>query len=194
MPAKRLSMRKIKEVLHLKQEKKMSNRKIADVCGVARSTVGEYLRGAEVGWPIPDQLKEADLEKLLFPPQDELPVGDRGAPDWNYINKEVEGHYYSLPHTLAKKQLEARITQNTIECFHRGERVTSHPRSYQKDRKEWPCHRAGNPQGALFSSTPTTRVSQLSGDSPAGQELWRAATGASLSTCTGLQHVYLQET
>jgi len=92
-------MRKIKEVLRLKQEKKMSNRKIADVCSVARSTVGEYLRraeAAEVSWPIPDQVKEVDLEKLLFPPQEELPVGDRGVPDWSYIDKEMKRRSVTL--------------------------------------------------------------------------------------------------
>jgi transposase len=47
---------------------------------------------------------------------------------------DVHGHYYSVPHALIKKQLEVRITKNTIECFHRGNRVASHRRSYQKGR------------------------------------------------------------
>ena len=46
MPAKRLSMRKIKEVLRLKA-RGMSNRKIATGCGICRPTVSEYLRRAE---------------------------------------------------------------------------------------------------------------------------------------------------
>ena len=46
----------------------------------------------------------------------------------------VDGHYYSVPHALIKKQLDVRITQNTIELFHRGNRVASHRRSYQKGR------------------------------------------------------------
>jgi len=47
---------------------------------------------------------------------------------------EVEGHYYSVPHALIKKQLDVRITQNIIECFCRGKRVASHRRSQQKGR------------------------------------------------------------
>ena len=47
---------------------------------------------------------------------------------------EVDRHYYSVPHALIKKQLEIRITQNTIECFHRGNRIASHRRSFQKGR------------------------------------------------------------
>jgi transposase len=45
---------------------------------------------------------------------------------------EVQGNYYSVPHALIRKQLDARITQNTIECFYRGNRVASHRRSYLK--------------------------------------------------------------
>lgn len=47
---------------------------------------------------------------------------------------EVDGHYYSVPHSLVKKQLEVRYSASTIECFHRGQRVASHMRSYLKGR------------------------------------------------------------
>ena len=46
----------------------------------------------------------------------------------------VEGHYYSVPHALIKKQLDVRISQNTIECIYRGNRVASHRRSHLKGR------------------------------------------------------------
>lgn len=42
---------------------------------------------------------------------------------------EVEGHYYSVPYTLVREQIEVRMTATTIECFHRGRRVASHLRS-----------------------------------------------------------------
>jgi transposase len=47
---------------------------------------------------------------------------------------EVAGHYYSVPHALVKKTLEARIGEHTVECFHRGERVASHPGLQLKGR------------------------------------------------------------
>jgi transposase len=47
---------------------------------------------------------------------------------------EIDKHYYSVPFTLVHKQLEARITQKTVEILHRGQRVASHPRSYQPHR------------------------------------------------------------
>ena len=47
---------------------------------------------------------------------------------------EVDKHYYSVPYQLVKKQLSVRITENTIECFHKGQRVASHQRSHLKGR------------------------------------------------------------
>jgi transposase len=46
----------------------------------------------------------------------------------------VDGHYYSVPHALIKKQLDVRISQNTVECMYRGKRVASHLRSRLKGR------------------------------------------------------------
>ena len=42
---------------------------------------------------------------------------------------EVEGHYYSVPHSLVRRELEARLTASTLELFHRGQRIASHLRS-----------------------------------------------------------------
>ena len=47
---------------------------------------------------------------------------------------EVDRHYYSVPHTLIKKKIDVRITNNTIECFYKSKRVASHIRSYHKGR------------------------------------------------------------
>ncbi len=53
MPAKRLSMRKIKEVLRLKADG-MNNRKIVQICSIRRPTGADYLRrvaNAGLCWP-----------------------------------------------------------------------------------------------------------------------------------------------
>jgi transposase len=47
---------------------------------------------------------------------------------------EVVGHYYSVPYALVKHQLEARISDHTVELFHKGKRVASHRRSPHKGR------------------------------------------------------------
>ncbi len=42
---------------------------------------------------------------------------------------EIAKHYYSVPHGLARQEVEARITGRTVEIFLRGKRVASHLRS-----------------------------------------------------------------
>ncbi len=42
---------------------------------------------------------------------------------------DIEKHYYSVPHTLLRETLWARITARGIELFHKGQRVATHVRS-----------------------------------------------------------------
>jgi len=86
-------MRKIQEVLRLKWAKGLSNRQIAAGSGIARPTVSEYLRrAAEAGlsWPLPADLDDVQLERLLFPPPPDLPAESRGIPDWSHIHRELK--------------------------------------------------------------------------------------------------------
>ncbi|MEM8751991.1 MAG: IS21 family transposase, partial [Pseudomonadota bacterium] len=42
---------------------------------------------------------------------------------------EVGKHYYSVPHTLLKQSLWARVTARTVEIFREGQRVAAHVRT-----------------------------------------------------------------
>lgn len=42
---------------------------------------------------------------------------------------EIDRHYYSVPHILLKAQVWVRITDHTIEIFHKHQRVASHVRT-----------------------------------------------------------------
>ena len=66
---KRLPMRKIREVLRLKFEHNLSERKISKSCNISRSTVKDYLTRFSVSglaWPLPDTLDEPSLDQKLF--------------------------------------------------------------------------------------------------------------------------------
>jgi len=92
MPAKKLSMRKIKEVLRLFWGCQQSQRQVAIQCGVSRPCVGEYLRRASdagLSWPLPQELDDAQLDRLLFPPPPKLPAEQRGVPDWAVVYEEL---------------------------------------------------------------------------------------------------------
>jgi len=43
----------------------------------------------------------------------------------------VDKHYYSVPYTLVKKQLEAHITGEQVTIIHQGHVVAVHPRAYR---------------------------------------------------------------
>ena len=86
-------MRKVTEVLRLKWANGFSERKIARSCGMARSTVAEYLRRAkEAGltWPLPEGLDDASLERQLFPPACALPGEKRPVPVWADTHRDMK--------------------------------------------------------------------------------------------------------
>jgi transposase len=47
---------------------------------------------------------------------------------------EVDRHYYSVPYSLIKQLVRVRLTANTVECFHHGQRIASHIRSDQRGK------------------------------------------------------------
>ena len=65
----RLSMRMIREVLRLKFECGLSDRKIAKSTGIARSSIGDYVRrfhDSGLVWPLSAALKDLDLDPVCF--------------------------------------------------------------------------------------------------------------------------------
>ena len=96
MPAQRLSMRHVTEVLRLKWSQGLSDRKIAQSLGISRPTVAEYGRRAQaagLSWPMPARLDETAVERLLFPPHPAIPIPPRPEPDWPTVHHDVS----SLP-------------------------------------------------------------------------------------------------
>ena len=85
MPAERVSMRQIREVLRLRFASELSQRAIAKSLGLSQAAVSGYLsraRAAGVSWPLAEDLDDGRLEALLFPPPsamaaDQRPLGPR---------------------------------------------------------------------------------------------------------------------
>ena len=91
MTQERLTVRKIREILRLK-EAGLSNRAIARACKISNSTVGEYLRRAQAAglqWPLPEGLSEDELYQKLFPQTSES-TSERPLPDWDTVNQELK--------------------------------------------------------------------------------------------------------
>ena len=92
MPQERLTVRKIRDVLRLHHQAELSNRAIARTCKVSNSTVGDYLaRAAQagLGWPLPDDLSDAELQKRLFPEKEITTPPIRSVPNWEDMHREL---------------------------------------------------------------------------------------------------------
>jgi len=93
MAQERLTLRKIREILRLKEESGLTNRAIARACKISNSTVGEYLRragAAGVHWPLPEEQSEDELLKKLFPEGDHPGTTERPLPDWEEVRDELK--------------------------------------------------------------------------------------------------------
>ena len=89
MPAERLSMRKIREVLRLRYAQGLSSRQIARACSMGRTTVRGYLdRATKAGITWPVDLDDDKLEQRLF--VGSCPVKTRPLPDWAKIRVELK--------------------------------------------------------------------------------------------------------
>ncbi|GAW92111.1 IS21 family transposase [Calderihabitans maritimus] len=84
-------MRNIKEILKLKWEQGLSNRKIARSIKASPTTVKDILVRAEkanLSWPLPEELDDEKLEALLYPAVVKT-KGCRPEPDYEYIHREL---------------------------------------------------------------------------------------------------------
>jgi transposase len=93
MTKRRLSMRKIEEVLRSKWDHHMSNRQIAKSCSISHSTVREYLdraRLAGLSWPLDSALDNTTLESMLFPEKPSPPSAQRSMPSMDYLFREMK--------------------------------------------------------------------------------------------------------
>jgi transposase len=108
MPNRRLSVRKIKEILRLKLDCGISEREISRSCGVSRSTVADYLRraaAARLSWSEASAMAEARLEERLFPTEHVPSSIKRPPPDCEHIYNELRT-YRKFNLTLSQLWLE----------------------------------------------------------------------------------------
>jgi transposase len=102
MSQERLSLRKISEVLRLKWACGLSQRTIGRSCQISHSTVSEYLQRAEAAglkWPLPDDLDEESLHRLLYPAAGNKAPASPGVqitPDWEKVHQELKKRNVTL--------------------------------------------------------------------------------------------------
>jgi transposase len=89
------------------------------------------------GW---GQSRRALFDELERPVLMPLPDEPYAYAEWKRCrvgldyHVEIARHFYSVPFTLARQEVEARVTSATVEIFLRGKRVASHLRSIGQHR------------------------------------------------------------
>jgi transposase len=84
--------------------------------------------------------RRALFEQLDRPALLELPQTPYEYADWKRCRVnldyhiEIAKHFYSVPFQLLRQEVEARITAQTVEIFHRGKLVATHLRSLRPHR------------------------------------------------------------
>jgi len=99
MAKDRLSMRKFKEVLRLKYDHHLTNRKIAKSCAMSHVTVGKYLdlaKQAGIIWPLPDDIDDSQLEHRLFKNVTRPPSDKPVMPSMQYLFEEMKRKHVTL--------------------------------------------------------------------------------------------------
>src|ERR1700680_4501432 len=183
MPAERLSMRQISEVLRLRFASKLPQRAIAKSLGLSHGAVSGYLsraRAASLVWPLPEDLDDAQLESLLFPPPPAIASDQRPMPDWAWVHRELrrpdvtlallwEEYRAGAPDGFAYSWVLRPVpgwggraeADDAPDAYRRREAVRRFRRPHRRGRR-WPdrrdhpgadfCRRAGRVQLHLFRS------------------------------------------
>jgi len=92
MAQRRLTLRKIKEILRLKWGLGLSARQVAASLRISHSTVGEYIKRAEqagMDWAQVESMSEAAIAAQLFPPPQKA-NRERAEPDWAQVDVELQ--------------------------------------------------------------------------------------------------------
>jgi transposase len=93
---------------------------------------------------------------------------------------DIDRHYYSVPHALVGQELWARFSAATVEVFHRGLRVGSHLRSYQRGVHTTLSEHMPKSHRAHAEWTPTRLIN------------WGASIG--MNTCAVVEHLLKSKT
>ena len=127
--------------------------------------------------------RREQFEQLDQPALQPLPAEPYVYAEWQKArvhidyHVEIEKHYYSVPYALIKKQLDIRITHHTIECFHAGNRVASHPRSRLKGRHSTATAPMPESHRQTSAWTPERLIKWASKTGPATEKLVETVVG-----------------
>jgi transposase len=99
--------------------------------------IGEMLRRLNEDRPMRGlgKTRRQLLEELDRPALKLLPIEPYVFAEWRIrrvgidYHVEIEDHFYSVPHSFARSEVDVRLTARTVEIFARGKRIAAHMRA-----------------------------------------------------------------
>lgn len=110
---------------------------LAELNDAIRELVADINDRPMRGW---DTTRQALFEQFDRPALLPMPPTAYEYADWKRCrvnldyHVEIAKHFYSVPFSLLRQEVEARITAKTVEIFHRGKLVATHLRSLRAHR------------------------------------------------------------
>jgi len=92
MKPKKVTVLKLKDILRLHYQAQLSTRQIARSLNVSSSVVSKYLiraRGAQLHWPLPEGIGEAQLREILQPKRNGSSTALLAEPDFAQMSVEL---------------------------------------------------------------------------------------------------------
>lgn len=92
MPTKRISMRKLREILRLRLQSQLKMRPISASLRLSLGAVQKVLSQAEtqtLTWEAVAQLNDKQLADLFYPASDNQPSNQHQLPDWGEVHREL---------------------------------------------------------------------------------------------------------
>lgn len=115
MPAQRVAMRKIRDVLRLRLTGGLSIREISRSTKLSVGAIQKLLAKAadkDLTWPLPDDLDDNRLAQLFYPTEDAGDASRFQMPDWPVIHQELK-----RSHVTRQLVWEEYIQQYPNRCY-----------------------------------------------------------------------------
>ena len=93
MPAKRIAMRNIREVLRLRLDSRLTIRQISASTRTSVGAIQKLLKQAEsqgLSWPLPAEMDDARLAAMFYPGTDTNSTGRFQLPDWPAVHQQLK--------------------------------------------------------------------------------------------------------
>lgn len=145
MPARKITMRKVKEILRLSLSSKLSYDQIAQALGLSKGVISKYLKlatAAGLDWPALAEMDEVELQRRLrAEPKEAISFA---APDYGQVHVELRGKGVTL--MLLWQEYCARWAEDPEVKTYRYTQFCEYYRRFAKTLKRSmrQVHRAGD--------------------------------------------------